>query len=144
MLSDVCSALVYALSDGQDDSPAVVGKFIEGLRAYLAEPFDYPRLVIDKLIERAETFLAHPSDSTLVRLVLAAKTTQEFYDMPTAYYDRIRINRPELMVNEEGNMMVRYSEKPYQPPPAPTEREIEKSRNLLGRMREATEKEQEP
>jgi hypothetical protein len=64
--------------------------------------------------------------------------------MPTAYYDRIRINRPELMVNEEGNMMVRYSEKPYQPPPAPTEREIEKSRNLLGRMREATEKEQEP
>ena len=100
MLSDVCSVLVYALTEGKDDSPGLVRKFIDGVRGYLAEPFDYPKPVLEKLIERAETFLNQPSDATLVRLVLAAKTTQEFYDMPPAYYDRLRISRPKLAVNE--------------------------------------------
>jgi hypothetical protein len=144
MLSDVCSVLVYALGEGKVDSTTSVGKFIEGVRAYLAEPFDYPKPVIDKLIERAEVFLNQPADSALVRLVLAAKTTQEFYDVPAAYYDRLQINRPELVVNEEGNLMVKYSEKPYEAPPAPTAAEIEKTHDLLGRMREATEKNPDP
>jgi hypothetical protein len=143
MLSDVCSVLVNDLTEGKDDSPALVGKFIEGVRGYFAEPFDYPKPVLAKLIERAENFLNHPSDATLVRLVLAAKTTQEFYDLPPAYYDRIMINRPELAIDEEGNMTVKYSEQPYQPPPEPTEKQIEKTRDLLGRMREANEKEPE-
>jgi hypothetical protein len=143
MLSDVCSVLVYALTEGKDDSPGLVRKFIDGVRGYLAEPFDYPKPVLEKLIERAETFLNQPSDATLVRLVLAAKTTQEFYDMPPAYYDRLRISRPELAVNEEGNLMVKFSEDAYQPPPEPTEKEIGKTQNLLVRMREATEKEPE-
>jgi hypothetical protein len=144
MLSDVCSVLIYALGEGKADSTTSVGKFIEGVRAYLAEPFDYPKPVIDKLIERAEVFLNQPADSALVRLVLAAKTTQEFYDVPAAYYDRLQINRPELVVNEEGNLMVKYSEKPYEAPPAPTAAEIEKTHDLLGRMREATEKNPDP
>jgi hypothetical protein len=38
-------------------------------------------------------------------------------------------------------MTVKYSEEPYRPPPGPTEKEIGKTRDLLGRMREATEKE---
>jgi hypothetical protein len=143
MLSDVCSVLVYALTEGKDDSPALVRKFIDGVRGYLAEPFDYPKLVMEKLIDRAETYLNQPSDATLVRLVLAAKTTQEFYDMPPAYYDRLRINRPALAVNEEGNMMVKFSEEPYRPPQKPSEKEIEKTQNLLGRMREVAEKESE-
>jgi hypothetical protein len=42
-----------------------------------------------------------------------------------------------------GNMTVKYSEEPYRPPPEPTEKQIEKTRDLLGRMREATEKEPE-
>jgi hypothetical protein len=49
-----------------------------------------------------------------------------------------------LAVNEEENLMVRYSEEPYQPPPGPIEKEIEKTRDLLGRMREATNKDPEP
>ncbi len=143
MLSDVCSVLVYALTEGKDDSPALVRKFIDEVRGYLAEPFDYPKLVMKKLIESAETYLNQPSDATLVRLVLAAKTTQEFYDMPPAYYDRLRINRPELAVNEEGTLMVKFSEEPYHPSPEPTEKEIGKTKDLLGRMREVTEKESE-
>src|SRR6202165_5292277 len=102
MLSDVCSVLVYALTEGKEDSLALVRKFIDGVRGYLAEPFDYHKPVMEKLIERAETYPNQPSYASLVRLVLAAKTTQEFYDMPPAYYDRLRINRPELAANEEG------------------------------------------
>ena len=67
--------------EGKEDSSALVHKFVEGVRGYTAEPVDYPKLVLEKLIERAENFLNQPSDATLVRLVLAAKTTQEFYDM---------------------------------------------------------------
>jgi hypothetical protein len=143
MLSDVCSELVFTLTEGKADSPILVRQFIDGIRGYLGEPFDYPKPVIDKLIERAETFLNQPSDAHLVRLVLAAKTTQEFYDMPAAYYDRLQINRPELSVNEEGNMTVVYSEEPFHPAPEPTQKEIKKTHDLLGRMREATEKEPE-
>lgn len=143
MLSDVCSMLVYALEEGKEDSPSLARKFVDGVRGYIAEPLDYPKPVLEKLIERAETFLNRPSDATLVRLVLAAKTTQEFYDMPPAYYDRLRINRPELAVNEEGTLMVKFSEEPYQPPPEPTEKEIGQTKDLLGRMRKAAEKETE-
>lgn len=71
--------------------------------------------------------------------MLAAKTTQEFYDMPSAYYEKLRINRPKLVVNEEGTLMVKLSEEPYQPPPEPTEKEIGQSKDLLRRMREAAE-----
>jgi hypothetical protein len=129
--------MVDALAQGKGNSPFLVGKFVEGVRGYLAEPFDYPKPVLEKLVERAEAFLNQPSDATLVRLVLAAKTTQEFYDMPAAYYEKLRINRPELAVNEEGTLMVKFSEDPYQPPPEPTEREIDQTKDLLGRMREA-------
>jgi hypothetical protein len=139
MLSDVCSVMVDALAEGKEDSPSLVQKFVEGVRGYIAEPFDYPKPVLEKLIERAETFLNQPSDATLVRLVLAAKTTQEFYDMPPTYYEKLRINRPELVVNEEGTLMVKLSEKPYQPPPEPTEKEIGQTKDLLRRMREAAE-----
>jgi hypothetical protein len=139
MLSDVCSVLVYALAEGKEDSPTLVHKFVEGVRGYIAEPFDYPKPVLEKLIERAETFLNQPSEATLVRLVLAAKTTQEFFDMPSAYYEKLRINRPELVVNEEGTLMVKFSEEPYQPPPEPTEKEIGQTKDLLRRMREAAE-----
>jgi hypothetical protein len=144
MLADVCSVLVNALSDENHDIPALVRKFIDGVRGYLDDPFDYPKPVLNKLIERAENFLNHPSDAALVRLVLAAKTTQEFYDLPPAYYDRLQINRPELGVNEEGNMVVKYSEEPYRHPSEPTEKEIKKTHDLLGRMRQVTEKEPEP
>jgi hypothetical protein len=143
MLSDVCSVLVYALAEGKEDSPALVHKFVEGVRGYTAEPFDYPKPVLEKLIERAETFLNQPSDATLVRLVLAAKTTQEFYDMPSAYYEKLRISRPELVVNEEGTLMVKLSEEPFQPPPEPTEKDIGQTKDLLRRMREAAENEPE-
>jgi hypothetical protein len=115
----------------EDDSPGLVRKFIDGVRGYLAEPFDYPKPVLEKLIERAETFLNQPSDATLVRLVLAAKTTQEFYDMPPAYYDRLRISRPELAVNEEGNLMVKFSEDAYQPPQNRRRRKLERHRICL-------------
>jgi hypothetical protein len=74
---------------------------------------------------------------------LAAKTTQEFYDMPSAYYEKLRISRPELVVNEEGSLMVKLSEEPYQPPPEPTEKEIGQTKDLLRRMREAAENEPE-
>jgi hypothetical protein len=141
MLSDVCSALVYALAEGKDASPSLARKFVDGVRSYIAEPLDYPKPVLEKLIERADAFLNQPSDATLVRLVLAAKTTQEFYDMPSAYYDRLRIHRPELAVNEEGTLMVKFSEEPYRPPPVPTKKEIGQTKDLLGRMREAAEKE---
>ena len=143
MLSDVCSVLVYALTQGKEDSPSLVRKFVDGVRGYIAEPFDYPKLVLEKLIERAETFLNQPSDATLVCLVLAAKTTQEFYDMPSAYYEKLRISLPELVVNEEGTLMVKLSEEPYQPPPEPTEKEIGQTKDLLRRMREAAENEPE-
>src|SRR3984885_3600256 len=144
MLADVCSELIFTLTEGKADSPILVRQFIDGIRGYLGEPFDYPKPVIDKLIERAETFLNQPSDAHLVRLVLAAKTTQEFYDMPAAYYDRLQINRPELAVNEEGILMVKFSENPYQPPPEPTEKEIGQTKDLLGRMREAAGNQPEP
>jgi hypothetical protein len=144
MLSDVCSVLVYALSQGKEDSPSLVRKFVEGVRGYIAEPFDYPKPVLEKLIERAESFLHQPSDATLVRLVLAAKTTQEFYDMPPAYYEKIRINRPELAVNEDGTLMVKFSEEAYQPPPEPTKKEIGQTKDLLRRMREAAESDPGP
>lgn len=49
--------LVYALAEGKEDSPALVHKFVEGVRGYTAEPFDYPKPVLEKLIERAESFL---------------------------------------------------------------------------------------
>jgi hypothetical protein len=143
MLSDVCSVMVYALAQGKEDSPSLVRKFLEGVRGYSAEPFDYPKPVLEKLIERAEAFLNQPSDATLVRLVLAAKTTQEFYDMPPAYYERLRIQRPELAVNEEGILMVKFSEEPYQPPPEPTGKEIGQTKDLLRRMREVAENEPE-
>src|ERR1700735_1336031 len=139
MLADVCSELIFTLTEGKADSPILVRQFIDGIRGYLGEPFDYPKPVIDKLIERAETFLNQPSDATLVSLVLAAKTTQEFYDMPAAYYEKLQINRPELVVNEEGTLMVKLSEKPYQPPPEPTEKEIGQTKDLLRRMREVAE-----
>ena len=90
MLSDVCTEMVYALAQGKEDSPSLVRKFVEGVRGYIAEPFDYPKAVLEKLIERAETFLNQSSDARLVCLVLAAKTTQEFYDMPTAYYENAK------------------------------------------------------
>jgi hypothetical protein len=137
MLSDVCSAMVYALTQGKEDSPSLVRKFVDGVRAYVAEPFEYPKPVLEKLIEMAEAYLNQLSEATLVRLVLAAKTTQEFYDMPAAYYERLRINHPELTVNEEGALMVKFSEVPYQPPPEPTEKEIGQTKNLLERMRDA-------
>jgi hypothetical protein len=143
MLSDICSVMVYALAQGKEDSPSLVRKFVEGVRGYIAEPFEYPKPVLEKLIERAEAYLNQPSEATLVRLVLAAKTTQEFYDMPPAYYERLRINRPELAVNEEGTLMVKFSEEPYQPPPEPTEKEIGQTKDLLGRMREAAGNEPE-
>jgi hypothetical protein len=143
MLADVCSVMVYALAQGKEDSPSLVRKFLEGVRGYSAEPFDYPKPVLEKLIERAEAFLNQPSDATLVRLVLAAKTTQEFYDMPPAYYERLQIHRPELAVSEEGTLMVRFSEEPYQPPPEPTGKEIGQTKDLLRRMREAAEIEPE-
>jgi len=133
--------MVYALAQGKEDSTSLVRKFVDGVRGYIAEPFDYPKPVLEKLIERAEAFLHQPSDATLVRLVLAAKTTQEFYDMPPAYYERLRINRPELAVNEGGTLMVKFSEEPYQPPPEPTEKEIGQTKDMLGRMREAAENE---
>jgi hypothetical protein len=123
--------------------PALVHQFVEGVRGYIEEPFDYPKPVLEKLIERSETFLNQPSDATLVRLVLAAKTTQEFYDLPPAYYEKLRINRPDLVVNEEGTLMVKLSEEPYQPPPEPTEKEIGQTKDLLRRMREAAENETE-
>jgi hypothetical protein len=144
MLSDVCSVLVYALGQGKEDSPSLVRKFAEGVRGYIAEPFDYPKSVLEKLIERAESFLNQPSDATLVRLVLAAKTTQEFYDMPPAYYEKLRINRPELAVNEDGTLMVKFSEEAYQPPPEPTKKEIGQTKDLLRRMREAAESDPGP
>jgi hypothetical protein len=144
MLSDVCSVLVYALGQGKEDSPSLVRKFAEGVRGYIAEPFDYPKSVLEKLIERAESFLNQPSDATLVRLVLAAKTTQEFYDMPPAYYEKLGINRPELAVNEEGNLMVKFSEEAYRPPPEPTKKEIGQTKDLLRRMREAAESDPGP
>jgi len=128
--------MVYALAQGKEESPSLVRRFIEGVRGYIAEPFEYPKPVLEKLIETAEAYLSQPSEATLVRLVLAAKTTQEFYDMPTAYYERLRINRPELAVNEEGALMVKFSEEPYQPPPEPTEKEIGQTKDLLGRLRE--------
>jgi hypothetical protein len=137
MLSDVCSMMVYALAQGKEDSSSLVRKFVDGVRAYIAEPFEYPKPVLEKLIGTAETYLNQPSEATLVRLVLAAKTTQEFYDMPAAYYERLRINHPELAVNEEGVLMVKFSEVPYQPPPEPTEKEIGQTKDLLGRMRDA-------
>jgi hypothetical protein len=144
MLSDLCSVLVTGLTDGKTDSPALVRQFVDGVRAYAAGPIEYPMPVIDKLIERAQAFLNQPSDATLVRLVLVAKTTQEFYDLPPEYYDRLQINRPELAVSEDGNMIVRYSEEAYHPPPEPTEKEVKKTHDLLGRMREASEKEPNP
>jgi hypothetical protein len=143
MLSDVCSEMVYALAQGKEDSPSLVRKFVEGVRGYIAEPFDYPKAVLEKLIERAETFLNQPSDARLVCLVLAAKTTQEFYDMPTAYYEKLGINRPLLALNEEGTLMVKFSEEPYQPPPEPTKKDIGQTKDLLRRMREAAENEPE-
>jgi hypothetical protein len=143
MLSDLCSVLVYALAQGKEDSPTLVRKFVDGVRGYIAEPFEYPKPVLEKLIETGEAYLIQPSEATLVRLVLAAKTTQEFYDMPPAYYERLRISRPELAVNEEGTLMVKFSEEPYQPPPEPTEKEIEQTKDLLGRMREAAASELE-
>jgi hypothetical protein len=141
MLADVCSVLVSGFIQEDHDSPALVRQFIDGVRGYLSNPFDYPKPVLEKLIQRAETFLNHPSEAALVRLVLAAKTTQEFYDLPPAYYDRLHIHPPELGVNEEGNMAVKYSEEPYRPPSEPTEKDIKKTHDLLGRMREATETE---
>ncbi len=50
------------------------------------------------------------------------------------------ISRPKLVVNEEGTLMVKFSEEPYQPPPEPTEKEIGQSKDLLRRMREAAGK----
>jgi hypothetical protein len=129
MLADVCSVLVSGFTQENHDSPALVCQFIDGVRGYLSDPFDYPKPVL------------HPSEAALVRLVLAAKTTQEFYDLPPAYYDRLHIHPPELGVNEEGNMAVKYSEEPYRPPSEPTEKDIKKTHDLLGRMREATETE---
>jgi hypothetical protein len=136
--------MVVALAQGKEDSPSLVRKFVDGVRAYIAEPLEYPKPVLEKLIETAQTHLNQPSEATLVRLVLAAKTTQEFYDMPAAYYERLRINHPELAVNEEGALMVKFSEVPYQPPPEPTEKEIDQTKNLLQRMREAAVDESQP
>jgi hypothetical protein len=143
MLSDVCSVLVDALAHGKEESSFLVRRFVDGVRGYIAEPFEYPKSVLEKLIERAEAYLDQPSEATLVRLVLAAKTAQEFYDMPSAYYEKLGINRPQLAVNDEGTLVVRFSEEPYQPPPEPTEKEIGQTKDLLGRLREAAGNEPE-
>jgi hypothetical protein len=48
---------------------------------------------------------------------------------PSAYYEKLRISRPKLVVNEEGTLMVKLSEEPYQPLPKPTEKEIGQSKD---------------
>jgi hypothetical protein len=58
MLSDVCSVLVYALTEGKDDSPGLVRKFIDGVRGYLAEPFENPART-DGSPDRSKKTLKH-------------------------------------------------------------------------------------
>ena len=119
MLSDVCSELGCALSEGNDDSLAVVRRFMDGVRGYLAEPFDYPKPVLDELMERAETFLDKPSDTTLVCLMIAAKTTQEFYDtLQRSRQDRLRDDFAVLVLMfRQGCFPFRRSHPLGQPPP---------------------------
>jgi hypothetical protein len=47
------------------------------------------------------------------------------------------------VVNEEGALMVKLSEEPYQPPPEPTEKEIGQTKDSLRRMRQAAQNEPE-